>query len=85
MMLISFSLLFISTLTIGHNTKIIHNLNLFRKCNPDICWGKCASIPGPKLAAIIRSEIQAKFKQVLESYSSFFPAVFGKTKSRCST
>ena len=24
-------------------------------------------------------------KQVLEPYSSFFPAVFGKTKSRCST
>ena len=62
MMLISFSLLFISTLTIGHNIKTIHNLNLFRKCNPDICWGKCASIPGPMLAAIIRSEIQSKFK-----------------------
>ena len=25
------------------------------------------------------------FKQVLEPYSSFFPAVFGKTKSRCTT
>ena len=24
-------------------------------------------------------------EQVLEPYSSFFPAVFGKTKSRCST
>ena len=24
-------------------------------------------------------------KQGLEPYSSFFPAVFGKTKSRCST
>ena len=24
-------------------------------------------------------------KQVLEPYSSFFPAIFGKTKSRCST
>ena len=25
------------------------------------------------------------FKQVLEPYSSFFPTVFGKTKSRCSS
>ena len=27
----------------------------------------------------------SNIKQVLEPYSSFFPAVFGKTKSRCST
>ena len=31
------------------------------------------------------AHIQYLKKQVLEPYSSIFPAVFGKTKSRCST
>ena len=30
-------------------------------------------------------DVYNTLQQVLEPYSSFFPAVFGKTKSRCST